>query len=147
MFMAMEPVLVPGVDPGLDSDCAAVEFDSVHTLAPSFHRMPALPQSARVSGWLEVSAANMFEESACAAVDFDSVVGVAASKPVFGVAGLELVGPPVGSDWAWAPAVPVLRVSESEPVCALAGKASITAKRGTVTRPRKCIGKANRRMS
>jgi len=57
---------------------------------------------------------------------------------------LELVGAPVDLDWAWAPAVPVL---ESEPVCALAGKASITAKKGTVTRPRKCLGEANRSMS
>ena len=34
---------------------SAVEVDSVHTLAPSFQGIPALPQSALVSGWLEVS--------------------------------------------------------------------------------------------
>jgi hypothetical protein len=34
---------------------SAVEGDSVQTLAPSFQSMPALPQSALVSGWLEVS--------------------------------------------------------------------------------------------
>ena len=34
---------------------SAVEVDSVQTLAPSFQGMPALPQSALVSGWLEVS--------------------------------------------------------------------------------------------
>jgi len=33
---------------------SAVEVDSVQTLAPSFQSMPALPQSALVSGWLEV---------------------------------------------------------------------------------------------
>jgi hypothetical protein len=51
------------------------------------------------------------------------VLGVAVSASVFGVTGLELVGPPVESDWAWAPAVLVVGVLESEPVCALAGKA------------------------
>jgi hypothetical protein len=34
---------------------SAVEVDSVQTLAPSSQSMPALPQSALVSGWLEVS--------------------------------------------------------------------------------------------
>jgi hypothetical protein len=34
---------------------SAVEVDSVQTLAPSFQSMPALPHSALVSGWLEVS--------------------------------------------------------------------------------------------
>jgi hypothetical protein len=34
---------------------SAVEVDSVQTLAPSFQSMPALPQSALVSGCLEVS--------------------------------------------------------------------------------------------
>ena len=34
---------------------SAVEVNSVQTLAPSFQSMPALPQSALVSGWLEVS--------------------------------------------------------------------------------------------
>jgi hypothetical protein len=32
-----------------------VEVESVQTFAPSFQSMPALPQSALVSGWLEVS--------------------------------------------------------------------------------------------
>jgi hypothetical protein len=45
--------LAPGI--------AAAEADSVHTLAPSFQRMPALLQSALVSGWLEVSAASTVE--------------------------------------------------------------------------------------
>jgi hypothetical protein len=69
MFITMaEPViLVPGADSGPDLTSAAVEFDSAHTLAPSFQRMPALPQSALVSGWLEAPA-NMVEDSACAAV-------------------------------------------------------------------------------
>ena len=35
------------------------------------------------------------------------VLGVAELEPVFGAAGLELVGSPVNSDWAWASAVPV----------------------------------------
>jgi hypothetical protein len=35
------------------------------------------------------------------------VLGVTELEPVFGAAGLELVGSPVNSDWAWAPAVPV----------------------------------------
>jgi hypothetical protein len=34
---------------------SAVEGDSVQTLAPWFQSMPALPQSALVSGWLDVS--------------------------------------------------------------------------------------------
>jgi hypothetical protein len=34
---------------------SAVEVESVQTFAPSFQSMPALPQSALVSGWLEVS--------------------------------------------------------------------------------------------
>jgi hypothetical protein len=34
---------------------SAVEVDSVQTFAPSFQSMPALPQSALVSGWLYVS--------------------------------------------------------------------------------------------
>ena len=55
------------------------------------------------------------------------------------------MGPPVNSDWAWAPAVPMLL--ESELVCAHAGKASITAKRGTITKLRKCLGEASGRMS
>ena len=43
-----------------------------------------------------------------------------------------------------APAVLVLRVSDAELVCALAGKASIIAKTGAITRPRKCLGEAER---
>jgi len=58
---------------------------------------------------------------------------------------LELAGPPVNLDWARAPAVPVLL--ESELVCAFAGKASIAAKRGTITKLRKCLGEASRHMS
>ena len=46
-----------------------------------------------------------------------------------------------------APAVPVLSVSESELVCALAGKASIIAKTGAITRPRKCLGEADKRIA
>ena len=34
---------------------STVEVESVQTFAPSFQSMPALPQSALVSGWLEVS--------------------------------------------------------------------------------------------
>jgi len=34
---------------------STVEVESVQTFAPSFQNMPALPQSALVSGWLEVS--------------------------------------------------------------------------------------------
>jgi len=34
---------------------SAVEVESVQTFAPSFQSMPALPQSALASGWLEVS--------------------------------------------------------------------------------------------
>src|SRR6266567_5326329 len=73
------------------------------------------------------------------------MLGVAVLEPVFGLAGLKLVGPPVGSDCAWAPAVLVLLGSEL--VCALAGKASIAAKRGTITKLRKCLGGASRYMS
>src|SRR6478736_6645501 len=65
-------LLAPGVDSGFDSRRAAVEVDPVHTLAPSFHRRPALAQSALVSGWLEVSATN-------AAVEVDPVHTLAPS--------------------------------------------------------------------
>jgi hypothetical protein len=51
-------------------------------------------------------------DSTFAAVELVCVLGVAALEPV--VAGFELVGAPVNSDWARAPAVPVLL--ESEPV-------------------------------
>ena len=83
-------------------------------------------------------------DSAFVAVELVFVLGVAVLEPV-GVAGLELVGPPVNSDWARAPAVPVLL--ESELVWAFAGKASIAAKRGTITKLRKCLGEASRHMS
>jgi len=83
-------------------------------------------------------------DSAFVAVELVFVLGVAVLEPV-GVAGLELVGPPVNSDWARA--VPVLGVLESELVCALAGKASITAKKGTITRLWKCLLEASRHMS
>src|SRR5262249_9749973 len=78
-------------------------------------------------------------DSGCAAPGLDSefvAVGLICS---------ELVGPPVISDCAGAPAVPVLL--ESEPVCALAGKASIAAKRGTIAKLRKCLGEASKHMS
>src|SRR6516164_2221497 len=65
------------------------------------------------------------------AVELVSVLGVAVFESVFGVAGLELVGPPVNSDCAGA----------------LAGKASITTKKGTITRLRKCLRKATKHMS
>ena len=84
-------------------------------------------------------------DSAFAAVELVSVFGIAVLEPVFDVAALELVGPPVGSDWASA--VPVLEVLESELVCALAGKASITAKKGTITRLWKCLREVSRHMS
>jgi len=51
-------------------------------------------------------------DSAFAAVELVCVLGVAVLEPDFGVAGLELVGPPVDSVWAEAPAVPVLLESE-----------------------------------
>ena len=47
-------------------------------------------------------------DSAFAAVELVCVLGVAVLESVFAVAGLELLGPPVDSDWTWAPAVPVL---------------------------------------
>ena len=84
-------------------------------------------------------------DSAFVAVELVFVLGVAVLEPVFGVVGLALVGPPINSDWARAPAVPVLL--ESELVCALAGKASIAAKRGTITKLRKCLWEASRHMS
>src|SRR5215471_14367620 len=72
---------------------------------------------------------------AFAAVELVSVLGVAVLEPVFGVAGLELVDPPANSDCAGAPAVPV--PLESVLVFALAAKASITTKKGTITRLQK----------
>jgi hypothetical protein len=107
---------------------------SIRTAEPVF-LVPGLDSSCEPpgSGW------------AFAAVELVFVLGVAVLGPVFALAGLELVGPPVNSDWARAPAVPVLL--ESELVCALAGKASITAKRGTITRLQRCLGEASRHMS
>lgn len=83
-------------------------------------------------------------DSTFVAVELVFVLGVAVLEPVVGVPGLELAGPPVNSVWA-APAVLVLL--ESELVCAFAGKASIAAKRGTITKLRKCLGEASRHMS
>jgi hypothetical protein len=77
-------------------------------------------------------------DSVFAAVELVCVPGVAVFVSVFGVAGLALVDLPVDSDWARVSAVPVLLGSEL--VCALAGKASNTAKRGTITKLRKCLG-------
>jgi hypothetical protein len=84
-------------------------------------------------------------DSAFAAGELVFMLGVAVIEPPSGVAGLELVGPAVNSDWARAPAVPVLL--ESELVCALAGKASIPAKRGTTTKVPKCLAEVNTHMS
>ena len=84
-------------------------------------------------------------DSAFVAVESVLVLGVAGLEPVFGVAGLELVSPRVGSDCVPAPAVPMLLGSEL--VCALAGKASVAAKRGTITKLRKCLWEASRHMS
>src|SRR6516225_1054621 len=84
-------------------------------------------------------------DSPFAAEELVSVLGVAVLESVFGVAGLELVRPPVNSDCAGTLAVPV--PLESVLVCALAGKASITTKKGTITRLRKCLRKANKHMS
>ena len=75
------------------------------------------------------------------------VLGVAVSASVFGVTGLELVAPPVESDWAWAPAVLVLGVLESEPVCALAGKVNIPTSKATNTELSKYFGEAGRHTS
>src|SRR5262245_56403302 len=83
-------------------------------------------------------------DSAFAAGELVFMLGVAVLEPASGVAGLELLGPPVNSDWARAPTVPVLL--ESELVCALAGKASITVKRGTTTKLRKCLGEVSTHM-
>ena len=64
--------------------------------------------------------------------------GAMAPEPAFGSieSELELVGP------AGAPVL-----LESELVCALAGKASIVAKRGTITKLPKCLGEASKHMS
>src|SRR5262249_56711438 len=84
-------------------------------------------------------------DSGCAAPGLDSqfvAVGLICSLGVAVLASVFGVGPPVISDCAGAPAVPVLL--ESEPVCALAGKASIAAKRGTIAKLRKCLGEASK---
>jgi len=47
-------------------------------------------------------------DSALTAVELVFVLGVTVLEPVFGVAGLESVGPAFDSDWALAPAVAVL---------------------------------------
>src|SRR5215472_13763921 len=62
---------------------------------------------------------------AFAAVELVSVLGVAVLEPVFGVARLDLVGPPVNSDCAGAPAAPV--PLESVLVCAALDGARIDA--------------------
>jgi hypothetical protein len=72
-------VLVPEADTGEDSVGAAAEVVSVQTLAPSFQRMPALPQSALVSGWPEMSAASTVEDSVGAAAEVVSVHTLALS--------------------------------------------------------------------
>ena len=51
-------------------------------------------------------------ESAFAAVELVCVLGVAVLESVFAVAGLELVGLPVNSDWALVLAAPPLLASE-----------------------------------
>ena len=86
--------------------------------------------------------------SVFADVELICVLGVAVPASVFGVTGLELAGPPVESDWARAPAVLVLGdVLGSEPVCALAGKASIPTRKATNTGLSKRLGETGRRMS
>jgi len=79
MVMRTLGLLALAVISGLDSPPAAAEVDPVHTLAPSFQLMRALPQSVLVSGWLELSAASTVEDAACADVEFDSVHTLAPS--------------------------------------------------------------------
>jgi hypothetical protein len=55
---ASPPVVVTRTFGAVSASNKLVEVDSVQTLAPSFQSMPALPQSALVSGWLEVSMDN-----------------------------------------------------------------------------------------
>ena len=76
------------------------------------------------------------------AVDF--VPNVTVLEAVFGVASWGLASPRFA--WAWALVLPVLLVEGSELVCALAEKASSNAKKGIITRPRRCLGEANRPM-
>jgi len=78
MVMRTLGLLSPVVVSGLDSLPAAAGVDPVHTLAPSSQRMPALPQSVLVSGWLEVLAASTVEDLS-PDVEFDSVHTLAPS--------------------------------------------------------------------
>jgi hypothetical protein len=75
-------------------------------------------------------------DSVFAAVESVCVLVVAVEP---GVAGFELVGPPVDSE--------VFEVLETEPVCAFAGKASIPSKKATITGLGKCLGEASGHMS
>ena len=50
-----------------------------HTFADSFQRMSALSQSALVRGWLSMSAANAVEDRGVAAVEFGSAHTLASS--------------------------------------------------------------------
>ena len=75
----------------------------------------------------------------------DFVRSVTALEAVFGLVGIGLTTPRI--DWVWAPAVPVLLIEVSELVCAFAGKASVNAKKGTITKLPRCLGEANRHMS
>ena len=72
-------------------------------------------------------------DSAFAAGELVCVVVVVALESDFAVAGLRSAGPPVSSDCARAPAVPMLGVFESELVCAIAGKVSSPSKKATIT--------------
>jgi len=74
-------------------------------------------------------------DSIFVAVELLGALGAAVSERASGMAGLELGGAPVNSDWARTSEVPVLL--ESEPLCALAGEASSTAKKATMTKPTK----------
>src|SRR5262249_37566428 len=91
--------------------------------------------------------------SGCEPLGSDSALAAAASVCVLvvavepGVAGFELIGAPITSDWARAPAVLVFGVLEPEPVCAFAGKASIPSKKATITGLGKCLGAASGHMS
>ena len=78
MVMRTLGLLAPVVVSGLDSPPAAAEVDPVHTLAPSFQLMRALPQSVLVSGWLELSAASTVEDLSLA-IEFDAVHTLAPS--------------------------------------------------------------------
>src|SRR5215472_4775310 len=104
----------------------------ITTAEPVFLLVPGLDSDCAPPG----------SDSAFAAVELVSVLGVAVLGPVFGVAGLALVGPPVNSDCAGALAVPV--ALESEPVCALAGKASITTKKA---KQQKCLREVSTHMT